>query len=408
MEMAAPQSPRRNHLEKGVRNLFSRTHDPRPTDQTAPTLAITILPFTEDRQEEVRSFNRRLRDGGVEIQFPDSHIPDWLPRTDNSTVHQEYFLAVDEDDVVRGGYILKTQDFFIDGQTRTIADLRLPLSEGIINPDYNFLGLQLVTNALARQPLLFALGMGGYSQALPQLLKAMRWKLGPVSFLFRVVHAGPFLKNIAALRTSKWRCMACDVAANAGLGWLALKFANAVQPGYRLPETVTCHEVDSFGNWVDDIWEAGRDEHMLTAVRSHSVLNALYPGDEKKFIRLRILRDERPIGWAVCLATPMSSHKQFGNMTVGTIVDGFSLPGDAPAVVCCARKALERRAVDVIVSNQSHDSWSSALSQCGFRQGPTNFLFAVSPKLARLLPAFPDAVATFHLNRGDGDGPIHL
>lgn len=371
-------------------------------------MSITIVPFTEDRREEVRHFNRRLREGGVEIQFPDSHVADWLPRTDESTVYQEYFLAVDDDGVVRGGYILKTQDFFIDGRIRTIADLRLPLSEGIVNPDYNFLGLQLVTNALARQPLLFALGMGGYSQALPQLLKAMRWKIAPVPFMFRVGRAGPFLRNITALRTSGLRRMACDVAASTGLGWLVLKSANALQTSYRVPNTATYEEVDSFGEWSDALWDVGKDKYTLAAVRDAAVLRALYPCEDKRFIRLKVLRGGKPIGWVVGLATAMSEHKQFGDMKVGTIVDGFSLPGDALDVLCCARTVLEARGVDVVVSNQSHADWTGALSQCAFRQGPTNFLFATSPKLARLVPAFPDALAAFHLNRGDGDGPIHL
>ena len=376
--------------------------------RTEFTLTITIVPFTEDRQEEVRQFNRRLREGGVEIQFPDSHIADWLPPTGKSSVCQEYFLAVDEGDVVRGGYILKTQDFFIDGQPRTIADLRLPLSEGIVNPDYNFLGLQLVTNALARQPLLFALGMGGYEQALPRLLKAMRWKLGPVPFLFRVVHAGPFLKNISALRTSELRRTVCDLAARTGLGWLGLKAASAVHPTRRLPNTITYEEFDSFGDWVDELWDAGKGKYVLSAVRDFCVLSVLYPRGDERFIRLKVFREGKPIGWLVCLATAMSGHKQFGNMKVGTIVDGFSQPQDALEVICCGREVLEARGVDVIVSNQSHDSWSSALSGCGFRTGPTNFLFAVSPKLARLVPEFPNALTEFHLNRGDGDGPIHL
>ncbi|MHB8900423.1 MAG: hypothetical protein ACYC6Y_16855, partial [Thermoguttaceae bacterium] len=176
-------------------------------------MSITIVPFTVDLQEGVRQLNRRLAEGGVENRFPESPVPDWLPRREGASVYQEHFLALGDDGAVRGGYILKTQEFLIDGRLRTIADLRLPLSEGIVNADFNFLGLQLVTSALARQPLLFALGMGGYSQPLPQLLKAMRWSVGPVPFLFRVVRPGPFLKNIQALRGSRARRLACDVAA---------------------------------------------------------------------------------------------------------------------------------------------------------------------------------------------------
>ena len=386
--MATAQSARRHHVE------------------TATTLSIAIVPYAADLEEGVRQLNRRLAAGGAEIRFPESHVPDWLQKTADRTVFQEYFLAVDGG--VRGGYILKTQDFWIDGQARTIADLRLPLSEGIVNPDYNFLGLQLVTNALTRQPLLFALGMGGYGQALPQLLKAMRWSIGPVPFLFRVVRPGNFLKNITALRTSKLRRFACDTAAGTGLGWLTWKAAAFLRPAYGRPRSVVWEEVGEFDPWGDEIWDAAKDDYALVAVRNTAVLRDLYPRQDKRFIRLKVSRDGKPIGWAVGLATAMAGHKQFGNMKVGTIVDGFAAPGDALDVACCVCEALEARSADVIVSNQSHAVWSGALSRCGFRQGPTNFLFAVSPKLARLLPEFPHALGTFHLNRGDGDGPIHL
>ncbi len=371
-------------------------------------MSITIVPFTADLEEGVRQLNRRLGAGGAGVRFPESHVPDWLPRSGQRTVFQEYFLAVDGDCVVRGGYILKTQDFYIDGQVRTIADLRLPLSEGIINPDFNFVGLQLVTSALAKQPLLFALGMGGYTQALPQLLKAMRWSLGPVPFLFRVVRPGPFLKNIVALRGSKLRRLACDVAAATGLGWLASRSAALLRAAHSRPRSVAWEEVGEFGPWVDEIWKSARGDCTLAAVRDTAVLRDLYPREGTRFLRLKVSRNGKPIGWAVGLATAMCDHKQFGNMKVGTIVDAFSAPGDALDVACCARDALEARGVDLMVSNQSHAAWTIALTRCGFRQGPTNFLFAASPKLARLLPPFPDALGTFHLNRGDGDGPIHL
>ena len=391
MEVAALQNTRRNNLTpKGVGGLN-----------------ITIVPYTEDLEEAVRQFNRKLKEGGADVRFPESHVPEWLPRREGSMLFQEYYLAMD-DGVVRGGYILKSQDFLIGGKVRTIADLRLPLSEGIVNPDYNFLGLRLVMNALARQPLLFALGMGGYSQPLPQMLKAMRWSMGPVPFLFLIVRPAAFLRNIAALRTSKTRRFACDVAACTGLGSLAWRLASLAHPSYHTDNSVTWEEVDEFGPWVDEIWKTGRTETTLAAVRDAAVVRTLYPPDDHRFIRLKISRNAQSIGWAVGLATQMESHKQFGNMKVGTLVDGFSTPANALDVVSCTRDALENRGVDLIVSNQSHTAWSDALSRCGFRQGPTNFLFAASPKLARLVPDFSDAFARFHVNRGDGDGPIHL
>jgi hypothetical protein len=76
--------------------------------------------------------------------------------------------------------------------------------------------------------------------------------------------------------------------------------------------------------------------------------------------------------------------------------------------VRAARRELERRRVDLIVTNQAHSAWQAALRDEGFLSGPTNFLFAASPQLAQLLAPFETAQNEFHINRGDGDGPIHL
>jgi len=67
---------------------------------------------------------------------------------------------------------------------------------------------------------------------------------------------------------------------------------------------------------------------------------------------------------------------------------------------------LEQRGVDLIVSNQLHPAWSQALLRSGFRTGPSNYLLALSPALARA--ATGAGHDRSHFNRGDGDGPIHL
>jgi hypothetical protein len=75
-------------------------------------------------------------------------------------------------------------------------------------------------------------------------------------------------------------------------------------------------------------------------------------------------------------------------------------------VIRAATHVLERRGVDLIVSNQLHAAWGDALRAAGFRQGASNFLLAVSPALAA--SAGGAGAGEFHVNRGDGAGPIHL
>jgi hypothetical protein len=371
-------------------------------------LGVEIKPFTPELARAVGEFNLRLKAGGEFAQLPEQHIPSWLPHDGNARLFQEIFLAV-EDATVRGGYILKHQDFFIEGSVQGIADLQLPVSEGIVNGQYSLVGIQLLVDALKRQPLLYALGMGGYEERLPKLLRASGWTMHQIPFYFKVNHAFRFLRNISVLRRSKARRLALDFLAVTGLGWLGITFSQRKQTSveaFRNPvKYEICHE---FSEWADILWDEHKDSYTMVAVRDSASLNVLYPPSNNRFIRLRLYRQDETIGWVIVLDTPMSDHKQFGNMRVGSIVDAFAAPKDAKSIINFASKFLRHRGVDLIVSNQCHISWYGALKETGFIKGPSNFVFATSQKLADLLHPFDIKKETIHLNRGDGDGPINL
>jgi len=369
-------------------------------------MAIRIEPLTKDLIPAVREFNRRLEAGGCHAyQFPESEIPLWLPRIENRRIYQEYFAAV-EDDSVRGAYILKHQEFSFRGRILSIGFFHLPISEGIVNRAYGSLGLRLLLDALRRQPYLFALGMGGYDEPLPKLLKGLRWNLFGVPFYFKVVHPARFLRNIQFLRKTRLRSLAMDVLAASGLGWLGIKTAHAFLRRTRPPAGVEV--VGEFGAWADELWNHCQASYGMAAVRDRTVLNILYPRENQRFIRVRISQGGRVLGWAVLLNTPMSDHKYFGNLRLGSIVDCLAASEDATPVIAGAAAALQELGVDLVVSNQSHAAWCAALKASGFIQGPSNFLFAASEKLSELLFPFEENKTQLHLNRGDGDGPIHL
>jgi hypothetical protein len=108
------------------------------------------------------------------------------------------------------------------------------------------------------------------------------------------------------------------------------------------------------------------------------------------------------------LDTQMSRHKHFGNMRVGSIVDCLAEPEMAGLVVRYATAFLERKGVDLIVSNQANSAWRKAFVAAGYLAGPSNFILALSPMLADRLEPLEAARRHIHMNRGDGDGPIHL
>ena len=376
-------------------------------------MTLRIVPYAAEHEAAVCAFNARLAGHNLDADlysttFPESHVPNWLPKRTECDLYQEYFVSLDDESVVRGGYILKHQPFLVRGELLRLAAFRLPMSEGIIDRRFINVAVQLYVDALRREPYLFGLGGGGYHVPVVKFLVAAGWQTVLVPFRFRVVRPNAFLRSIAALRTSAMRRGAFDLLGRSGLGWLGIKAIQGVRKKYRRHGRVTYETVDAFSTWADDVWNASKSCYALISMRDRNTLDILYPATDMRFVRLKVLRDRKVIGWAVMLNTQMSGHKQFGDMRVGTLIDCLAKPDDARDVVACARDFLEANGADLIVSNQASQAWCRGLKECGFLPGPSNFPFLASPKLAAHLQPFSEQAKTFHLNRAGGDGPIHL
>ena len=373
-------------------------------------MPISIRPFTSEWIPAVRGFNGRLKTGGVEpaLFFPEHPTPVWLPRLPGRDVYQEYFLAVDGDQV-RGGFILKRQPFWLSGQLKELTFYHGPVSEGIVDRAFASVGVMMLRAALKAEPRLFALGMGGVDQPLPVMLKALGWRLELVPFAFHVHRPAKFLTNVGALNANSARRTISRVAAWTGLGGLGV---SAVQAGRaRKPQPSVDAEVFSAfsgpgSEWIDGLWNAARQAYAMIGARDRSTLSVLYPEHDARFHRLRVRRGAEPVGWAVVLDTQKKGDRHFGDLRLGSIIDAMARPDDASAVVWAARRFLKARGVDLVISNQSHHAWVSALRSAGFLTGPSNFAFAASKALVADLGV--STVQDVYVNRGDGDGPIHL
>jgi hypothetical protein len=370
-------------------------------------MEVEIIPYTAEYIEDVRQFNQRMARGGEgEFQLPCDLRQ--FEESQRTPIPWAGWLAVEEG-IVRGGYLLGRQDFSFGGDIRNVGFYKLSVSEGAIDPAYAKVGIRMVTNATSLAPLAFALGMGGVDKRLPRFLKAFGWKLHEIPFLFRVVHPGNFVRNMAAIRRTRLRQVGLDLMAFSGAARVGIGVVQAFRrkTSYRRNH-VTYEETPDFGHWSDSIWSSCGDSFSMIAVRDSRALNTMYPGTMPRISRLKVYSSGKIIGWAVVLNTQMKGHKQFGNLQVGTLVDCLARHEDAPVVAEAAERFLESKGVDIIVSNQSHKSWRSALLDRGYFEGPTNFALAISRGITRLLDPLHRNLTRIHMTRGDGDGPIHL
>ena len=104
----------------------------------------------------------------------------------------------------------------------------------------------------------------------------------------------------------------------------------------------------------------------------------------------------------------MRDNQYFGNLRVGTLADCLAPPENASAVVRAATAVLEKRGVDLIISNHSHAVWGNSFRSAGYLLGPSNFIFAASKPLAERVGPFETNQNLTYIMRGDGDGPVNL
>jgi hypothetical protein len=370
-----------------------------------------IIPYTCDWIGSVRQFNDRLVAGGLdcELRFPEEPRQQFSINP-NGTLHQEHHLVV-EGATVRGAYLLTHERWIVGGQMRHVCHFRLPVSEGLINRQYKGVGSSMLQHALQKNTLLYSLGMGSLDRPLPRMLNSRHWSLATTSFYFRCLRPGRVLHDLVCLRKHPAWNFALDTGRWGGIGSLLISGTQELRMR-RPAKTFKVSVVRDFGNEVDEIvdeiQERARDAYALLPCRDSEILRLRYPASDSRFFRLVVDSGSGPCGWAVVLATSMHGHKQFGDLRVGTIVDCLAVPGDEDYVIHAASRFLEEQEVDLIISNQSHRNWLRAFEHSGFFCGTSNYIFAASPQLSRLLEPFASNFPASHLTRGNGAGPIHL
>ena len=81
-------------------------------DASAAHLGVRVRPWNDEHRPAVRAFNARLAARGVHYQFPEPARANGEAAGDSPVRHTSY-LALDRTGSVRGGYIIKLQDYFV-------------------------------------------------------------------------------------------------------------------------------------------------------------------------------------------------------------------------------------------------------------------------------------------------------
>ena len=365
-----------------------------------------IRESNDNDKKIINDFNKELENQGFNISLPISHSE----KPNNNLIFQNSYILTENKIIVRAGYTLKTQLFKVNDELMQIGYYYRPVSAGLYNKKYNICGILLLNDAQKKNPNLFGLGMGGYSEPLPQLFKSLNWDLKKIPFFFKICNPNSFLKNITYLKNTKLKSFLISIFLSTGLGWCLIKSISMILSliNFR-PEKkkiLSVEEITSFDKGINLVWENAKEYYSFAAVRNSEYLKILYT--DQKFIKLKFIEKNKVVGWSVSLCNNLDNHNYFGNMKLGSIVDCLALKGYESDIIKKTSDILKNKGADLIVSNQSHVFWKKAFKINSFLNGPSNYIFASSKILSEKLLINKKQKNHLHLTRGDGDGPINL
>jgi hypothetical protein len=374
---------------------------------------VRIIPAQPEDAAAVAAFNERMRAAGANYRLTtDRPFRDYAVNDGSPVTLERYFVWVD--DILRGGVVVKRLPFWLaENGPAEVAFYGYPVSEGVANPEFGFLGQMIQKFVTQRYPLVYGLGTGGLDLPVARLMVATGWQAQPVPFRFLVFRAAAFLREIEFIRRRHGvvRLLA-DVAAATGLGALGLglfRFAQLLT-GHRMrTQGFRGEPVNAWGAWADDIWQSARESYALIADRSSATLATLYPDGHPHLRRLRVVNAAGQVaGWAVIIVARQRGSRYFGNLCLGTLVDCLARPGLEVPVVSAALREMEQAGADLAVTNLSAAEFVRACDRVGMLSGPSNFFLFLSPDLRKRLAQGIAAGRSPFFTRGDGDGPIHL
>ena len=323
-------------------------------------------------------------------------------------LHRRMIIAKDGPEV-RAAMLLCHHNVFIHGVRRDFCWTKMPLSEGIIDLKYSPAIVRLIKKALDYQPFMMGVGLGPLESEAGRFFSKLRWRSQSIPFFFYPAKVSKVLRDLPYLKKNATLRYAAVLGAYSGLG---ASVSGLFALRRKIAASLSSYEdsvVESFGEWADHIFYGSLSDYPVAIRSDAAALNIVYPPDDYRYIRIRVIRKgaRRDAGWIVVASKRMSGHQYFGDLTVGTLVDGFGRSEDAPALVAAGLRRLAHVGVDIIVANFSHAAWAEACLRSGMFRWPSQFHLFVSPEGA---PLFEEScpLHQIHIARGHSDGMEHL
>lgn len=359
-----------------------------------------------DDLEAIKRFNERIRAGGREEQITlRISLPGEARYKSVGTPVCRRLMIAEDGEEVRAAMLLYYHNIFVNGEKRDFCFADMPISEGIVNRKYSFAIVQLITTAIKNAPFMISTGAGPLDKESFRFLAKLGWRHAEAPFFFYPVNTSNVMRGLRYLKKRPNLYYGAMAAAYSGLG---AGLNGALKLRRRISDARLKYEkkvIDAFDEWANHIFEDSLPEYGAV-VRSDAVaLNIAYSPESSSITRLKVRQkgSRQDIGWIIVAVKQMHDNPYFGDLKVGTLVDGLGRLADASRLIAAGISHLIEIGVDIIVANFSHAGWVEACRFCGMFEGPANYYFFVSPQASPLLLESCSS-QEIHIVRGHSNG----
>ena len=199
----------------------------------------------------------------------------------------------------------------------------------------------------------------------PRLLKALRWKLVPVPFYFRVFRGDRVVSQMPALRR---RASARLLGAVPVLASLAFRLLHRFRGGHR--KAVALDALTAFSGHETQIWNKVRSQPTFALLRDSDTLNERYRNRAAEGISFARFAS----GYLVVKLHQFTADTQFGSLRVATWADGVADPGHESELAAASEQLAASLGADLLITNQLYAPLQNALQANGWLSYPSNFL----------------------------------
>jgi hypothetical protein len=350
---------------------------------------------------------RRLGERLAETQtawWPLARIPlPGAPGPNDSFPVRRRRLIIEEDGEIRAIQNFFEHEIYVEGKPYPFVWPNAPLSEALTQPRYSALGLGLLRHSLSLQPLHLSFGSFA-NRRLTQMYLALGWRDANVPLFVMPLNVRRLCTSLPRLRMKRGIGLLATLAAHCGIadvGTLILSARRALTG----PDSVEAVEEDHFGSWADETWSGALSDYRVVTRRDAATLNRLYRPGDRRVKRLWVRRRGRTLGWVLLALRDFRDDPTFGSARIALLADALAGPADATEVMGAGLREAAREGADLCMGYWAHRDWREAARRIGFWQFRSGAMLYVSKQARPLVLPDEQSIESFHLTRGDCDGP---